>query len=370
MKNILKFALVAFLAIALVGCGSNTPSEEDPGTAAGECEFTVGLVTDTGGIDDRSFNQSAWEGLQKWAEEAGAEDCISYLQSSAETDYEPNLRQFGDDGTDLIVAVGYLFDESIKTIAPDYPESHFLVIDTTSDLDNVASAVFASEQGSFLVGVAAALKAQEMGSDTVGFIGGMESDLIMAFQAGYEQGVEAVDPNMTIYVDYANSFEDVAIGQSLAQKQYDAGASVIYHAAGNVGNGVINEAQERVGAGEEVWVIGVDRDQYEDGMLEGGESSVILTSMIKRVDTATYTVAKAASEGNFTAEIHTYNMAEDGVGAETTEGRNLSADIIEAINGYRDQIVNGEIEVGTTRYITNGEHGTVAEFRALAEEAE
>lgn len=361
MKNILKFALVAFLAIALVGCG-NTTQEGEPTGSTGECEFTVGLVTDTGGIDDRSFNQSAWEGLSRWAEEAGATDCISYLQSSAETDYEPNLRQFGDDGTNLIIAVGYLFDNAIKTIAPDYPESHFLVIDTTSDLENVASAVFASEQGSFLVGVAAALKAQEMGSTTVGFIGGMESDLIMAFQAGYEQGVAAVDPEMTIYVDYANSFDDVAIGQSLAQKQYDAGASVIYHAAGNVGNGVINEAQERVNAGTEVWVIGVDRDQYEDGKLEGGESSVILTSMIKRVDNATYTVAKAASEGNFVGEIHTYDITEEGVGAEVTEGRNLTAEMIETINGYKDQIVNGEVTVSTTRVIPNGEHGTVASF--------
>lgn len=346
MKRILKLILVAALALGLVACSN---SSDSTGGDTKECTITIGLVTDTGGVDDKSFNQSAWEGLQKYAAEVGEEDCIKYLQSNSDADYVPNLSQFGDDGTDLIVAVGYLFNDAIAKVAPNYPDSKFLVIDTTSDLENVASAVYSAEQGSFLVGVAAGLRAKEDGSNIVGFIGGEDSELIQAFQAGYEQGVLAVNPEAKIYVDYADSFADETKGQSLAQKQYDLGATIIYHAAGNVGNGVIKEAKER----GDVWVIGVDRDQYEDGMKDDG-TSVILTSMLKRVDTATYSTAKALYDGNFTAEITTYTLDMDGVGAEISEGRNLTAEEIETIKGYVDQIVNGDIVVSAVPTIANG----------------
>ena len=348
MKRILKFVLVAFLALGLVAC-SNQETPEEPQGDDTACTITIGLVTDTGGIDDRSFNQSAWEGLERYAKENGQEECISYLQSSAAADYVPNLSTFGDQGTDLIVAVGYLFDDAIKEVAPNYPESKFLVIDTTSDLENVASAVFASEQGSFLVGVAAGLKAKENGSNAVGFVGGMASELIQAFQAGYEQGVLAVNPEATIYVDYCDSFDNDQIGQQLAQKQYDLGATVIYQAAGNAGNGVIREAKER----GDVWAIGVDRDQYSEGEMEDGTSRV-LTSMIKRVDTATYTTATNLFNGEFTAEVKTYTLADEGVGAELTEGRNLTAEEIETVNDFAQQILDGEIEVSSVPTIENG----------------
>ena len=271
------------------------------------------------------------------------------MQSSAAADYVPNLSAFGDQQTDLIVAVGYLFDDAIKEVAPNYPESKFLVIDTTSDLENVASAVFASEQGSFLVGVAAGLKAKENGSNAVGFVGGMANELIQAFQAGYEQGVLAVNPDATIYVDYCDSFDNDQIGQQLAQKQYDLGATVIYQAAGNAGNGVIREAKER----GDVWAIGVDRDQYSEGEMEDGTSRV-LTSMVKRVDTATYTTATNLFNGEFTAEVKSYTLADEGVGAELTEGRNLTAEEIETINDFAQQILDGEIEVSSIPTIENG----------------
>lgn len=352
MKRILKFVLVAFLALGLVAC-SNQETPEGPQGDETACKIKVGLVTDVGGIDDKSFNQSSWEGLQRFADEVGDTEhkCISYLQSNTDADYVPNLSQYGDEEYDLIVAVGFKFDAAIADVAPNYPNSKFLVIDTSSDLDNVRSALFAAEQGSFLVGVAAGLKAKENGSNAVGFVGGEESDLIKAFQAGYEQGVLAVNPDATIYVDYTNSFVDETVGQNMAAKQYDQGVTVIYQAAGNSGNGVIKEAKER----GDVWAIGVDKDQYEDGMKDDG-TSVVLTSMVKRVDNATYSTAMNLYNGEFSAEVKTYALADEGVSAELTSGRNLTDEQIATIEEYAQKVLDGEIEVSATATIANGSH--------------
>jgi len=183
----------------------------------------------------------------------------------------------------------------------------------------------------------------------------MEGELIGAFQAGFEQGVWAVDPEMTIYVDYAASFVDDAVGQTLAAKQYGAGATVIYQAAGAAGNGVIKEAKERSNDG--VWAIGVDKDQYSEGLLDDG-SSIILTSMIKRVDESTYQVINQVKDGTFAGGVLTFNLSNNGTGAELTEGRNLSAEDIAIILEFAEKIVNGEITVSPVPVIPNGQSGT------------
>lgn len=166
-----------------------------------------------------------WNGIKEFAKENGLDDsCIKYMQSKNDSDYEPNLSSFADEGYDLVVAAGFKFDKAIENVAPTYPDTHFLVIDTVSKEANVQSATFKAEQSSYLAGVAAAMQTKAQGGDTVGFIGGEEQDLIIAFQAGFEQGVKSIDPNMKIYVDYAGGFDKTEMGSTLAEKQYAAGA--------------------------------------------------------------------------------------------------------------------------------------------------
>jgi len=335
MKKLLVFILSLTLVFALSACG-----DDDEVTEVTET-FQVGLVTDLGGIDDKSFNQGTWEGVELFAAEVDLpEDNYRYLQSASDADYLPNISAFSDEQLDLIIMPGFLFGDSLTEAAAIYPDQQYLIIDMVVVADNVVSAVFAEHEGSFLAGVAAALKAQEAGEDTVGFIGGMDFGLIQKFEAGFEAGVWAVDPDMTVLVDYAGSFTDAQIGQTLAAKQYDAGAYVIFHAAGGTGNGLISEAKDRRAAGEDVWAIGVDKDQYEDGIYEGTDSAV-LTSMMKRVDVAAYNVAMDTYEGNFPGgEILLFDLSNDGVGLPEVNP-NLSDDIIAQVETYKAGLLDG-----------------------------
>ena len=357
-KNLWILLLVALLSMTLVltGCGNGDDNGEDVdpdenGEAVDpdddeeeERDFFVGLVTDTGGIDDQSFNQGTWEGILEFADEYGSE--TNYLQSEADADYIPNLSSFADQGVDLIVAPGFLFEDAIGQVADNFPNQNFLLIDAVVQKDNIVSAVFAEEQGSFLVGVAAALTAQEAGEDTVGYIGGVDFELIQKFEAGFEAGVWAVDPDMTVLVEYVGDFSDPSTGRSIASIMFDDGAYVIYHAAGGSGNGMINEAMERRSNGEDVWAIGVDRDQYEDGKYDD-DNSAILTSMMKRVDVAAYEVSVMTYEGNFPGgDIIEFDLENEGVSLPENNP-NLSDDILAEVQSYIDQIVSGEIEVPT-----------------------
>jgi basic membrane protein A len=331
MKKFLLVLAAVLLTFTLAACGEK---EE-------EVTFQVGLVTDVGGIDDKSFNQGTWEGLVKFAEDYDLpEDNYRYLQSSSDADYLPNISAFSDEELDLIIMPGFLFEDSLTEAAATYPDQNYLIIDMVVVADNVVSAVFAENEGSFLVGVAAALAAQAAGEDTVGFIGGMDFDLIQKFEAGFEAGVWAVDPTMTVLVDYAGSFTDSQIGQTLAAKQYDDGAYVIFHAAGGTGNGLIKEAKDRRAAGEDVWAIGVDKDQYEDGIYEGTMSAV-LTSMMKRVDVAAYNVSKDTFEGNFPGgDILVFDLTNDGVGIPENNPNLTDAQVAE-IATYKAGLIDG-----------------------------
>lgn len=336
MKKLLLVVGALLLTFSLAACG-NTATED---------QFEVGLVTDTGGIDDKSFNQGTWEGIVQFAEDNDlSEDNYRYLQSDSDADYIPNISAFADEQLDLIVMPGFLFYDALVEVSANYPDQNFLLIDSVVDAPNVASAVFAEHQGSFLVGVAAALKAQEAGKDTVGFIGGGDFDLIQKFEAGYEAGVWAVDDTMTVLVDYVGDFVDSQTGQTLAAKQYNDGAYVIYHAAGGAGNGVIKEAKDRRTNDEDVWAIGVDKDQYEEGVYNDAGDSAILTSMVKRVDVAAYNVAEQTMEGNFPGgEVLVFNLENNGVGIPE-ENPNLTQAMIDAIADYRQDILDGDITV-------------------------
>lgn len=363
MKKLWKASLVAAMAATtLVGCGSG--GSDDKKTGSTDCPVRIGFVTDIGGIDDKSFNQGSWEGIVKWAEEKGLSTevgkCIGYVQSSAEADYVPNISSMADEKYDLVIAAGFLFENAMNEVSVKYPDTKFFVIDTEVPQPNVVSGMFAAEQSSYLAGVAAAMQAKAEGSDTVGFIGGMESPLIAAFQAGYEQGVWSIDPQMKVMVDYAGSFGDAPKGTTLAEKQYGAGAKVIYHSAGGTGAGVIKTAMEKAEAGESVWVIGVDRDQYEDGLYGDKTKSVILTSALKKVDVATYDVAKDFSDGNFKGgETLHFNIDNEGVGVPANNP-NLTDDVKKAIDKASEDIKGG-LEVATEPALKNGGVGAKPE---------
>jgi basic membrane protein A len=353
LKKVLSLLLALIMLLSLAACGTEEepmeekPAEETPAEEKAEepemVDFTVGLVTDIGGIDDKSFNQGTWEGILRFAEDTGA--ATKYLQSESDADYVPNLSTFSDEEPDIIIAPGFLFEESLTEVSGNYPEQNYLIIDMViGDRSNVANAVFAEDQGSFLVGVAAAKKAIEAGKDTVGFIGGMDFDLIQKFEAGFEQGVAAVDPSLTVLVEYAGSFTDAQIGQTLATKLFDQGAYIIYHAAGGTGNGLIKEAKDRRLNDEDVWAIGVDKDQYADGIYEG-EMSAVLTSMMKRVDVAAYNVSEMTLNGQFPGgQVLVFDLSNDGVGIPA-ENPNLSADIVSAVEEFKAKVVAGEITI-------------------------
>ncbi|WP_432665667.1 BMP family ABC transporter substrate-binding protein [Wukongibacter baidiensis] len=359
-KKVLSLLLVALLAVSVfAGCApkeepkTEAPKEEAPKEEAEAPkeeagDFRVGFVTDTGGIDDRSFNQGTWEGLVRYADEKGWKEGTeyNYIQSNEEADYIPNLSAFGDDEYNVVIAAGFLFENAMKEVAPQYPESNFAIIDMVVDQPNVASVVFAEEQGSFLVGVAAAKQTK---SNKVGFVGGMDFPLIRKFHAGFVAGVHSVNKDIEVVDQYAGDFGNPGVGQQIASTMYESGVDVIYHAAGGTGNGVINEARNRVENGEDVWVIGVDKDQYADGIYDkDNNKSVVLTSMMKRVDVAAYSMIEAAQKGEFPGgKITALTLAEDGVGIPA-ENPNLTEEVVKEIEAYKEKIVKGEIAVPAT----------------------
>ena len=321
-------------------------------SASASAAVRVGLVTDIGGIDDRSFNQGTWDGLRAYGQENGGKEGrdYKYLQSTAEADYVPNLSTFADEKLDLIVAPGFLFTSAMVEVASRYPQQKFLLIDAVAKdaggklLPNVVNAVFAEHEGSFLVGVAAGLKAKADGKQVVGFVGGMKFPLIEKFQAGFEQGVHAVNPSCKVMVDYAGSFTDPGKGQALAAKQYGAGAYVVFQAAGNTGNGVIKEAKERSQRGDLRWAIGVDKDQYADGAYGSGKSAV-LTSMMKRVDVAAHDVAALTRDGKFPGgTVLTFALKNKGVGLPA-RNPNLGADVLAKVAEFEAKIASGQLTV-------------------------
>lgn len=350
-KSGLALSLVLAAGTLLSACGTG---EEGAKSGAGEKEaadFKVGMVTDTGGVDDKSFNQSAWEGLTKFGKENNLEEGkgYKYLQSGEAAEYEPNLTKFSDAGYDLTYGIGFLLEDAVQKVAEQNKDAHFALVDSLLMdenskpvfLDNVANITFREEQGSFLVGVVAAKHTK---SNKIGFVGGVDSPLIKKFENGFKAGVKAVNPEAEVFVQYAENFNAPEKGATIASAMYDKGADIIYHAAGGTGNGVFTEAKNRKKSGKEVWVIGVDRDQHEEGMPE----NVTLTSMVKRVDVAVYDVTKRAMEGDFPGGKEVvFGLEEDGVGiAPTTE--NISEETVKLVDEWKQKILNGEVKVPAT----------------------
>ena len=328
---------------------NNAEADDGDGEEIAEGDFAARMVTDVGGVDDRSFNESAWDGLTMFNEDY-PETEVDYLQSEDTADFQPNLNQIAREDSDISFGIGFLMLDDIRTVAEQNPEQNFALVDDIvldeddEPVDNVANIMFAEHEGSFLVGAIAAMHTE---TDHVGFIGGVESPLIEKFRNGFEAGVHYVDEDIEISSQYAQDFNDANQGQQIADSFYGNDADVIYHAAGDTGNGLFTEAIDRRDGGEEVWAIGVDQDQaltqgdYEDG-------NVILTSMVKQVDQAVYEVAEMTMNGEFPGgETLEFDLEDQGVGIAETQD-NVSDDALELAEEYEADILNGDIEVPET----------------------
>ena len=318
-------------------------------------DIRVGLAYDIGGRGDGSFNDAAAAGLDRAETELGVETAESSANEDG-TNREEMLALHSEEGANLVIGVGFLFDEPMNKVASEYPETNFAIVDSVVDQPNVAGLIFAEEQGSFLVGVAAALKT---GTNRIGFLGGVDIPLIHAFEAGFQAGVAAVNPSIVIDSQYLtqspdfSGFNDPAAGRVASQSMYEDGADIIYHAAGGSGNGTFQAAKEySESSGGKVWAIGVDSDQYNTADEE--LRPYILTSMLKRVDVAVYNTIKAVQDGMFSSGPQRFDLSVDGVGYSTSG--DFIDDIVPQLEEWKSRIVSGEIVVSRVR----GEGLTVA----------
>lgn len=352
MKNVILIILLVLLPVAVIYSGG----QQDTGGKS----MMVGMVTDAGTIDDKSFNQGTWEGILQAGEDFGLSTKYLKPVGTTEADYIREIGNLYDAGYKFIVTPGFKFETSIFEAQTKYPDAKFVIIDGSphsGDYNydvkpNTVSIYFAEHQSGFLAGVAAALQLKE---GEMGFVGGMEIPAVQKFNWGFQQGVNYANSELGTSITikpenvvYQGTFSDVAAGQQLAAQMYDKGVDAIFAAAGGVGVGVINEAKTRANAGEEVWVIGVDVDQYAEGIYEGNKS-IILTSAMKRIDVAAYDMIQNELNGNFPGgQTLTLDATNDGISIPD-DNPNLDASVETKVNEIFEMLKSGEITVSDTR---------------------
>ena len=321
MKKILALALALCMIFALCTV-----------SAFADDKIKVGMVTDVGGVNDKSFNQTSWEGLQALDPEVFE---VNYLESKTDADYQTNINTFIDEEYDLIICVGYMLADATREAAEANPDQKFAIIDdaTCADLENVACLMFAQEQASYLVGLVAGSVTE---SNTVGYVQGMVSDSMNLFGIGYIAGVLEACPEATVLQYNANNFGDIAGGSTAAKDMITKGADVIYHAAGGTGIGVINTCAE-----EGIWAIGVDTDQSTLA------PDYVITSAMKRVDVASQDISKAVADGTYEAGVHLYDLSNGGVDLSPTRDH-IPAEVLETVEAAKAAIIAGEYVVPTT----------------------
>jgi basic membrane protein A len=300
------------------------------------------VIFDLGGKFDRSFNQASFEGAERFSKETG----IAYegfeLQNDAQR--EQALRRFAERGHNPVVTAGFSYASAMETVAPEFPDTDFVVIDAVVEQPNVRSVVFNEHEGSYLVGVLAALASK---TGKVGFVGGMDIPLIQKFACGYVQGVKATNPDAEVFQSMTGTtgaaWNDPVRGGELAKSQIDQGADVVYHAAGGTGIGVLQAAADNGVLG-----IGVDSNQ---NYLHPGQ---VLTSMLKRVDIATYDAMMDVHNGEFTPGVQVMGLAEDGVGWALDDNNKalITPEMQAAVDAAQAKIVSGEVKVHD--YSTDG----------------
>jgi basic membrane protein A len=344
------WALLFAVALIAAACGGGDPAEqaeEDGDGGAAQSDIGVGVAFDIGGLGDQSFNDAAYRGLQDAIDDGLiSEDNTETVEPNASgSNRDDNVVNLADQGFELVVPVGFAFSPGIDEIAPEYPDTSFAVIDGfAQDAPNVANLTFKEHEGSFLVGAAAAMKSE---TGTIGFLGGQQgTGLIEKFQAGYEAGAREINPDIEILVEYIGdstaAFNDPTRGEALSAKMYDGGADVIYHAAGASGAGLFAAAVEA-----NQYAIGVDSDQSLTASPE--QRKLILTSMLKRVDTAVYDAIQQVTEENFQSGTQVFGLAEQGVDYAVNQYNDnedlLSQEIQDRLDELKQQIIDGEIKV-------------------------
>ena len=352
MRKFTSMLIVTMVAmIALVACSSDK-GESGSTTGTDNVNFKVGMMIDSGTIDDKSFNQGTWEGILAYTKDhKGVKG--QHVQPNGETtaDYLSAADNLMMAGNNVIIAPGFKFEEAITELQTANPEVSFVILDgePATMAENTTAIYFAEHEAGFLAGVAAALQSQ---TGKVGFIGGMKIPAVERFGWGYLAGVAYANKNYATNVEvvdyqYQGTFYDVQGGQMMAGGMYDKGIDIIFSAAAAVGNGVINEAKARTEAGDKVYVIGVDVDQYDEGLMNDG-SSVVLTSAIKRIDVAVYDTLKAYGEGNFPGgQIITMDAKTNGVGLPETNP-NLTTDTQAKVDETLAEIQSGALVVPVT----------------------
>ena len=362
-KHIAAIALVASFGLIAAACGSDSKTSNTaapstttggtmaatttPGTTGGTTGGTMvkglklGIAFDTGGRGDGTFNDSAGRGADKVKSTLGA--TVDELEATTADDRQPNLTTLTGNGDNPIIAVGFAFGDALAKVAAANPTTDYACVDGYYDnaTPNVAFLSFAAEQGSYLVGAAAALKSK---THHIGFIGGQEIDLIKTFEAGYIAGAKSIDPTIKIESQYLgaagdnNAWTSPDKAKEIANGWYKAGADIIYTAAGGSGAGTIAAAVE-----SNAWAIGVDSDQYLSAKPD--EQKHILTSMIKRVDSAVFEISKDFASGTFKGGVHVYDLKTDGVGYSTSGG--YLDDVKDKLDAIKADIISGKIVVPT-----------------------
>jgi len=343
-KVIKSIAIAAAAALALTACSSGgatpSPSASDTGP-----KIKIGMAYDVGGRGDQSFNDSAAVGLDKAAKEFGVDTKeAAATTGESESAREERLNQLIDAGYNNIVAVGFAYATAVGKVAKASPDVKFAIVDDASEAStgkNIMNITFAENEGSYLVGAAAALKST---TGHIGFVGGVQIGLIQKFEAGFVAGAKAVNPSIKIDIKYLtqppdfSGFASVDKGKAAAEGMYQGGADVVYHAAGGSGGGVFTAAKA---AGK--MAIGVDSDQALTAAAD--VRSVIITSMLKRVDVGVYTFIKSVKDGSFKAGNTVFDLKVDGVGYSTTGGK--MDDIKTKLDAYKADIISGKITVPT-----------------------
>ncbi|QKN24384.1 BMP family lipoprotein [Caproicibacterium lactatifermentans] len=322
MNKLLAAVLAGAVAVSAAGCGGAASSGSSAAAggaasaastsgAAGSAKgYKIRMVTDTGGVNDQSFNQSSWEGLQNLKKEASAD--INYMESKQESDYATNLDKAADDDAKLIWGIGFAMAKAISTAAKANPDINYAIADNGYDASsmpkNVTGVMFRAQEPSFIVGYIAG-KTTKTGK--VGFVGGINSNIIDQFEYGYKAGVayaaKELNKKITVNAQYAESFSDSSKGKAIANSMYSSGCDIVFHAAGGVGVGVINAAKD---SGK--YAIGVDRDQAYLA------PNNVLTSALKLVHSAVEDVSKKSMKGEaIGGKTYTYGLTEDAVGIPT-----------------------------------------------------
>ncbi|MDR2467403.1 MAG: BMP family protein [Spirochaetaceae bacterium] len=339
-------ALSVTASLALSGCSRREARSGDSGGKP-----LVRMITDPNGIDDKSFNAAAWRGIldfygDSWDNPAGRGTYYDYIVCSSDDVWEPTLKQAADKGYDLIIAYGITAASALEKVSTSYPDQHFASVDIDwYERPNIIQFMFREEQGSYLAGMAAALKAVEDGvqNPKFGFIGGVPNPTITRFEMGYFQGIKAVLPDAEILDYYANDWSAPNLAKTRAKSWFDSGVFAIFSAAGGTGNGAIAQAKEYRIQNKNVWAIGVDSDQYEDGIYSGSDSAVY-TSMIKNVELATLEVLKMVQSGTFKGGRTVLGMKENGVDYAKSNPA-MSDAIKEKLDAAKQEITTGSINV-------------------------